>query len=36
MSMLLHYNLSQMVMGVSFKPTALVQWKELDPSLLLK
>lgn len=35
-SMLLHYNLSQMVMGVSFKPTSLVQWKELDPSLLLK
>lgn len=35
-SMLLHYNLAQMVKSVAFKPTNLVQWKELDPSLLLK
>lgn len=35
-SMLLHYNLAQMVKSVAFKPTELVQWKELDPSLLLK
>ncbi|HHW4401448.1 DUF6392 family protein [Aeromonas hydrophila] len=34
-SMLLHYNMDQVVAGVTFKPTALVQWKELDPSLLL-
>ncbi len=33
--MLLHYNMDQVVAGVTFKPTALVQWKELDPSLLL-
>lgn len=35
-SMLLSYNLAQRVMVVGFKPTDLVQWKELDPSLLLK
>lgn len=35
-SMLLHYTLAQVVKSVAFKPTALVQWKELDPSLLLK
>ncbi|WP_201796768.1 DUF6392 family protein [Aeromonas cavernicola] len=34
-SMLLYYNLAQIVTGVAFKPTALVQWKELDPSLLI-
>lgn len=35
-SMILYYNLAQVVTGVAFKPTGLVQWKELDPSLLLK
>lgn len=35
-SMMLYYNLAQFVTGVAFKPTNLVQWKELDPSLLLK
>lgn len=35
-SMLLHYNLAQVVKSVAFKRTELVQWKELDPSLLLK
>lgn len=34
-SMLLSYDLDQRVMIVGFKPTELVQWKELDPSLLL-
>jgi hypothetical protein len=34
-SMLLHYNLSQIVVTASFEPTELVQWKELDPSLLI-
>lgn len=34
-SMLLHYNPDQMVESVSFKPTELVHWKELDPSLLI-
>jgi hypothetical protein len=35
-SMLLYYNLAQIVTGVAFKPSELVQWKDLDPSLLLK
>lgn len=35
-SMLLHYNLAQTVKSVAFKPTSLVQWKELDPSLIIK
>lgn len=35
-SMLLTYNLAQMVTHVTFQPTALVEWKELDPSLLLE
>lgn len=35
-SMLLTYNLAQMVTGVAFEPTENVQWKDLDPSLLLK
>ncbi|HGO9495528.1 TPA: DUF6392 family protein [Aeromonas veronii AMC24] len=34
-SMLLYYNLEQVVTGVAFKPTELVEWKELDPSLLI-
>lgn len=34
-SMLLSYDLDQRVMIVGFKPTELVQWKELDPSFLL-
>ena len=34
--MLLYYNLAQIVTGVAFKPSELVQWKDLDPSLLLK
>ncbi len=34
-SMLLHYNLDQLVMRAAFKPTELVEWKELDPSMLL-
>lgn len=35
-SMLLSYDLSQRVMVVGFKPTELVKWKDLDPSMLLK
>jgi hypothetical protein len=35
-SMLLTYNLEQMVTVVAFEPTENVQWKDLDPSLLLK
>jgi len=35
-SMLLHYNLAQTVASVSFEPTENVEWKDLDPSLLLK
>lgn len=34
-SMLLSYNLDQRVTIVGFKPTEMVQWKELDPSFLL-
>ncbi|MDF2414505.1 DUF6392 family protein [Aeromonas sp. 1HA1] len=34
-SMLLSYDLTQRVLIVGFKPTKLVQWKELDPSFLL-
>ncbi|MBV7468286.1 DUF6392 family protein [Aeromonas sp. sif0611] len=34
-SMLLSYDLEQRATTVGFKPTELVQWKELDPSLLL-
>ena len=35
-SMLLHYNLAQVVKSAAFKPTEFVEWQELDPSLLLK
>jgi hypothetical protein len=35
-SMLLHYNLAQTVVSVSFEPTENIEWKDLDPSLLLK
>jgi hypothetical protein len=35
-SMILTYNLAQLVTVVAFEPTENVQWKDLDPSLLLK
>jgi hypothetical protein len=35
-SMIFTYNLAQMVTHATFQPTERVEWKELDPSLLLK
>ncbi len=35
-SMIFTYNLAQVVTHATFQPTERVEWKDLDPSLLLK